>query len=431
MRKSISRSGKSQVPRRLKRLIEAHQCVADMESLETLLPMLLDLARNVTNAEAASYMRYDPKQDILEFACARDEVLGEEAAEILKKSVRLKMGEGIAGWVAQQRRSVIVKDARNDPRFSVQADKCTGFVTRNLLSVPLVYGKELLGVINVINSKEKPTFEQEDEEVLECFANLASTAIVRSRIFEARLRQQKLEVQLEAASQIQALFWPKLPEFGMGSHVWGVSVPAAFVGGDVYDIIPKNDGSWLVYVADVSDKGLAAALVMVALWTKLRDEGQTHEEVDELLEVVNNDMYDLLAKEGFFATIVVGRYWPESGKMELARGGHLPPVWVAGDGLIEVPHIEGMTLGVVPDARYEKKEIMLSPGESILLVTDGVTEAENEEGQLFGMSGLTEYLTRVKKPPYGKILLAEINEWRGNAQAADDLTMLEIWRDPP
>lgn len=422
--------GEINVAKRLKKLIEANQYLADIESLDALFPRLLDLAKNVTAAEASSLMLYDPKRKVLEFASVADEVIGEAGREILKISVKLKMGEGIAGWVAENRKSLIIKDAPRDPRFSKQADKQTGFITRNLLCVPLVYNEELLGVINVLNSKEKQCFDAEDLEILESFAHLAAIAIIRSRLLETRLKQQRLQIQMEAASKIQSLFWPKLPEMETGSNVWAVSLPAAFVGGDLYDLIPMTDGSWLVYVADVADKGLPAALIMVALWSRIRGEALLHDEVDKLLETVNNAMHDLMAEEGFFSTIIIGRYWPATGRMQLARGGHLPPLWISKDGLGKVPELKGPSLGIMPGAKYENKEITLSPGESILFLTDGVTEAENEEVMLFGNHRLLDYIQKTNGPPWGKGLLDSVNAWQGTAKASDDLTILEIWREP-
>jgi putative methionine-R-sulfoxide reductase with GAF domain len=354
------------IPRPLKRLIEAHQSLADMESLEALLPVLLDLARNVTNAEAASIMLYDEQREVLQFAAAKDEFLGEKASEVLKSAVELRIGEGIAGWVAQNKQPINIADAQKDHRFSGKADVKTGVITRNLLCAPLLYGDDIIGVINVLNSKEKPCFDGFDESLLECFADLAGTAITRSRFLELRLQQERMEVQLEAAAKIQSLFWPKLPDLGMGSHVWAVSMPAAFVGGDVYDVIRMDDESWLLYVADVSDKGLPAALIMAALSTKIRSEALLRHEVDKLLETVNKGIYELTVDEGFFATIVLGRYWPADGRMQFTQGGHLPPLWVVGGKLRDVPQIKGMSLGVTPDAEYQRKEIILSPGESIL-----------------------------------------------------------------
>jgi serine phosphatase RsbU (regulator of sigma subunit) len=417
------------IPRPLKRLIEAHQSLADMESLEALLPVLLDLARNVTNAEAASIMLYDEQREVLQFAAAKDEFLGEKASEVLKSAVELRIGEGIAGWVAQNKQPINIADAQKDHRFSGKADVKTGVITRNLLCAPLLYGDDIIGVINVLNSKDKPCFDGFDESLLECFADLAGTAITRSRFLELRLQQERMEVQLEAAAKIQSLFWPKLPDLGMGSHVWAVSMPAAFVGGDVYDVIRMDDESWLLYVADVSDKGLPAALIMAALSTKIRSEALLRHEVDKLLETVNKGIYELTVDEGFFATIVLGRYWPADGRMQFTQGGHLPPLWVVGGKLRDVPQIKGMSLGVTPDAEYQRKEIILSPGESILFLTDGVTEAENQRGELFSSDRVIGHIKSASGPPYGKGLLDAVNLWRGTAEASDDLTMLEVWRE--
>ncbi|UCD32024.1 MAG: SpoIIE family protein phosphatase [Desulfobacterales bacterium] len=420
----------TKVANRLKKLVEANQYIADIESLDALFPRLLELAKDVTAAEASSLMLYDPKRDVLVFAAVLDEIIGETSEETLKKTVELKMGEGIAGWVAENRQPLIIKDAQNDPRFFKKADQKTGFLTRTLLSVPLVYREELLGVINVLNSKEKPSFDEQDQELLESFAHLAAVAIIRSRLLEVRLGQQRFQVQLETASKIQSLFWPKPPEMGADSHVWATSVPAAFVGGDLYDLISLQDGSWLIYVADVADKGLPAALIMVALWSRIRSEALLHEDVDKLLETVNHAMHELMAAEGFFATIIIGRYWPATGKMQLVRGGHLPPLWIKQDGLKNSLELKGPSLGITPEADYQKTEIILSPGESILFLTDGVTESENEQKELFGQHRLVECIQKTNEPPWGKDILDAINAWKGTAKASDDLTMLEIWRGP-
>jgi len=242
-------------------------------------------------------------------------------------------------------------------------------------------------------------------------------------------QSSQLKIQLKTATKIQSLFWPEIPELEAGGHIWAVSVPATYVGGDLYDVIPMPDGSLLAYVADVSDKGVPAALIMAALSTKIRSEAQTQVEVDKLLESINNSLYDLISEEGFFATIVLVKYWPASGKMQLALGGHLQPLWIVSGGIGNLPQLNGISLGIMPNVLFEKREIMLSPGESVLLFTDGVIEAENEDKELFGNNRLVRYIKDNKGSPRGKGLLDEIRIWRGNANVNDDLTLLEIWRD--
>ena len=420
---------KNTIENRLTKLIEANHYLADNESLESLFPKLLKLAKSVTLAEASSLMLYNPKRNELEFASVADEIINETGKEQLKKTVTLKLGEGIAGWVAENRKAIIIEDAQQDARFSDKADKQTGFFTRTLLSVPLVYGEELLGVINVLNAKNKSSFDAEDQAILESFSHLAAVAIIRSRLLESRLKQARFQVELKTASKIQSLFWPKLPDIGGDSHIWAVSVPATLVGGDLYDITHLTDNSWLIYVADVSGKGLPAALIMVALWSKIRAETYLHNDIDRMLEVVNDAICDLMADEGFFATIILGRYWPATGKMQLVRGGHLPPIRLSSDGVKNVPELKGPALGVASKIEYKKEEIELLPGESILFFTDGITEAENDRSELFGHHNLIKSLQQTDGPPWGKKILNSVNSWRGSALINDDLTVLEIWRE--
>jgi serine phosphatase RsbU (regulator of sigma subunit) len=239
----------------------------------------------------------------------------------------------------------------------------------------------------------------------------------------------QLKVQLKTATKIQSLFWPKIPELKAKASIWAVSVPATYVGGDLYDVIPLPDDSLLAYVADVSGKGVPAALIMAALSTKIRSEALLQGDVNKLLQTVNSSMYSLTSEEGFFATIVLVRYWPSSGKMQLIRAGHLNPLWIVNGSIGSLPPLEGMSLGVTPHVNYEGKEILLSPGESILLFSDGIVEAENVNHELFGADRLVGHIKDTKGPPWGKSLLDAVNAWRGTAEINDDLTILEIWRD--
>ena len=239
----------------------------------------------------------------------------------------------------------------------------------------------------------------------------------------------QLKSQLKTATKIQSLFWPEIPELDAGGHIWAHSVPAGYVGGDLYDIIPLPDESLLIYVADVSDKGVPAALIMAALSTKIRSEARIQKEVDRLLVTVNKGLHRLISEEGFFATIVLVRYWPKSGKIQYALGGHPQPLLIVKNGIGKIPPLSGISLGITPDVQYEKKEVILSPGESFLLYSDGVLEAENEDQELFGLERLTACIEKSKGPPWAKMLTAEIRNWRGDAPANDDLTLLEIWRD--
>lgn len=414
---------------RLKKLIEANQNLAEIESLETLVPTLLDLARDVTSAESSSFLAFDPGRAVLRFAAVRDEHLDTTAAKTLLKSIEIPLGEGIAGCIAQNREPRIVADAQSFDCFYDKVDKFSGVITRSVLGVPVLYGDELLGVIEVLNPLQKTSFEPHDQEILVSFANLAAVAIIRARFLEERLKQETLKIQMETAAQLQSVFRPQPPPPKDGSHVWVYSKPARFVGGDLYDMIPMKDDSWLVYVADVSDKGLPAALIMAALWYRIRSEAYLHADVARLLEVLNESLYRLLSKESYFVTIAMGQYWPRTGRLSLANGGHPPVLKINTKGGIRPSETHGLSLGVTESQHYAMETITLAPGEAILFLTDGVTESADPAGTFFGDHGVRATIEHAGGPPWGEAVLKAVNQWQAGSDPTDDLTLLEIRRD--
>lgn len=170
-------------------------------------------------------------------------------------------------------------------------------------------------------------------------------------------------------------------------------------------------------------------MIMAALSTKIRGEAQQESDVEKLIERINNSTYQLMSEEGFFITIVLTRYWPGSGRMQILLGGHLPPLWIGERGIRKMPATSGISMGATPDAKYEKSEILLSPGESMLFYSDGVIEARNEHMELLGHGRLADFLKDLNGPPWGEGVLEFVRRWQGNTAISDDMTLLEIWRE--
>ena len=242
-------------------------------------------------------------------------------------------------------------------------------------------------------------------------------------------QSNQLKEQLRTATRIQSLFWPKIPDLAHNSHIWAVSVPAGYVGGDLYDVIPLQDGSVLTYVADVSGKGVPAALIMAVLSTRIRIEALLQDDLGQLLFAVNNSMYELTSEEGYFASIILVRFWPANGRVQMVRAGHPYPLWVASGTIQDLPPIKGISIGVTRGAEFEIKEIVLSLGDSLFLFSDGVSEAESDKHELFGIDRLVNHIEHQQGPPWSQGLLDAIADWRGTAEINDDLTILEIWRN--
>ena len=240
----------------------------------------------------------------------------------------------------------------------------------------------------------------------------------------------QLETQLKTAAKIQTLFWPQMPKLGSGAHIWATSRPAGYLGGDLFDVMTLPDESVLSYVADIAGKGVAAALLMAALATQIRIAAPQDGTLDRLLTTVNRTFYDLVAEEGFFATLVLVRFWPDQGRLHIASAGHPAPVRVV-DGIArKLPIPGGTALGATPDGHYAVTEHHLSPGESLLVFSDGVVEAENARKARFGYPKVLNRIREAQGPPWGQGLLRAVGRWRGASPINDDITILEIWCEP-
>jgi len=413
---------------RLQRLIEANQALASVESLDTLLPKLLRFAQEVTDAEASSILMYKPETQTLEFTLAYNEQAG-TAESIINRNIELRLGEGIAGTVAKNRTSIIVADARKDSRFYRHVDKMSGFETRSILCAPVMHQEELLGVVQVLNAKEKEFFDEQDLLILESFSHLAAVALIRSRLMEDKLRQERMQAQLDAAARIQSNFLPRIPDIGNGHEIFAVTQPAIFIGGDFYDLIPLGDGSLLACVADVSGKGLPAALIGATLWTTMRTLSSMHESPAMLLQALNTEVLDVLAYE-MFATMICCRYWPENRTGRIALAGHLPPLHVTSGAIESIDSLSGLPLGIDPGATYSESGFTLEQGESLLLYTDGITEARDQSGEFYGKGRLESLLQVCERGPWGPEILKDIEAWQRGADANDDLTIVEIYLHP-
>ncbi|MBG0777331.1 MAG: SpoIIE family protein phosphatase [Desulfovibrionaceae bacterium] len=419
---------------RLKKLIQASQVLARVESLETLLPQLLTLAQDVTYTEGSSILLYDPAADRLRFTLARNECAG-LAENLLGQNIELRLGEGIAGHVAQTREPVIVNDVSRDARFSRGTDAKTGFVTRNLMCAPIVHQDELLGVAQVLNAKERDAFDPPDLELLESFAGLAAVALIRSRLLDLRLAQERIQAQLDAAARIQASFWPAMPDLAPHAEVWARTEPAVMVGGDFYDCIPLADGSVVVAVGDVSGKGLPAALVGAALWARLRTLATTVDAPGEFLAELNRQMGAVLSG-GMFATMLLGRVWPATGRVLLACAGHNAPLLCRRDACLELAVPGGLPVGLEEGTAYPSTELRLEPGDHLLFYTDGITEARAPSREFFGEERLFAILSEPArsregasgsdKSLRGPRLVQTVKDWRAGASANDDVSVLEV-----
>jgi serine phosphatase RsbU (regulator of sigma subunit)/anti-sigma regulatory factor (Ser/Thr protein kinase) len=302
------------------------------------------------------------------------------------------------------------------------------------LAVPLVSQGELIGVLNLGPRRSEQEYSSDDRKLLDNLAAQAAPALrvgqlVRQQQAEARTRQ-RFEQELEVARLIQQNFLPKqLPEMS-GWQVAACYQPAREVGGDFYDVIPLADGQVGFVIGDVTDKGVPAALVMAATRSVLRASAQRLVEPGAVLERVNEHLCpDMPAK--MFVTCLYGVLDPATGHFRFANAGHDLPYVKTALGSVEL-RARGMPLGLMTGMKYEERETLLAPGDSLLLHSDGIVEAHDPQGQMFGFPRLKEAVARY---PGGAelidLVLADLHVHTGpDAEQEDDITMVVLQREP-
>jgi serine phosphatase RsbU (regulator of sigma subunit)/anti-sigma regulatory factor (Ser/Thr protein kinase) len=296
--------------------------------------------------------------------------------------------------------------------------------------IPLVSQGELVGLLNLGPRLSEQDYSTDDRTLLNDLATQAAPALrVAQLVREKRaqdLERERIEQELHVARLIQQTLLPKeLPQLP-GWQISSYYQPARAVGGDFYDFLYFDDGRLGLVIGDVTDKGVPAALVMATTRSILRSTAHTAVSPGKVLQQTN----DLLHQDippNMFVTCLYAILDPASGRLEYANAGHDLPYRRHADQVFEL-RATGMPLGLMPGMDYEEKEIMLTPGESILFYSDGLVEAHNTRRQMFGFPHLMKLLAEVPdNTPVIDFLLAELASFTGpDWEQEDDVTLVTL-----
>jgi len=260
--------------------------------------------------------------------------------------------------------------------------------------IPLINQGELIGLMSLGPRLSEQEYSTDDQKMLATLATQASPALriaqlVKRRRDEERQRE-RLEQELHVARIVQETLLPKkvpdLPNWHISAH-WQ---PARAVSGDFYDFIPFPDGKLGLVIADVTDKGIPAALVMATTRNTLRTTAERLVSPGQVLAETNN----LLCPDmpmSMFVTCLYALLDPVNGHIIYANAGHPPPYQRGQNQLVEL-RARGMPLGLMPDMVYEEKEADIQPGDSVIMYSDGLLEAHNPEGEMFGLPRIRKML---------------------------------------
>lgn len=405
-----------------KGLVEVSALINGITESAELMPAILDVARRVMNADAASLFLVNLNGDLdLAVASQRDGSSGPPPQRLI-----VPRGKGISGWVLEHGQSLLVPDAYADPRFYREADKQTGYRTRSIITAPLLRNGREIGVLQVLNPTDRESFDSADLGAFEAYANLAATAIDKLRTIDRRREQQRIEQELSIARDIQSSFLPRtLPERDGFSFAASYR-PARQVGGDFYDVVEIEPGHFFFVIGDVSGKGMPAALLMAQAVSTLRLILRPQLSPATALSRWNEMIYGSTIR-GMFITALLGKIDAAARTVEFASAGHSGPMLVRADGSVEEIAVPGSPpLGIMPSRNAQAHQHQLNPGDWLVSYTDGLSESFDAERRSLDSAGIQRLLRRSFSTSQEIVdaLVCGEETHRGEVDPHDDLTTL-------
>ncbi len=330
--------------------------------------------------------------------------------------LHLKIGKGLVGWVIDKGKPLNIRDVRREPRyFEIKKD------TRSELVVPIKVGKRIIGAINVEDTKVG-SYTEREEKLLEAFASIAGVVIERARLYRSLLEHRLTLKELEVARKIQAHFLPKKNPRFKGFRIYGRTYPARRVGGDYYNFFRKGRDSLIFILADVSGKGIPAALLTSFLHSAMVI-FKGEEKPESIARKLNYLVYTQ-TEANQFVTGVLGKL-ERDGTVNYVNFGHNYPILVK-EGKAEVIQGSDLVMGIKPEVDYQPRKIFLPPGSALYLYTDGAVEERCGEEE-FGEENLKRIIQENWDDPPRMVrsLIGEMNS-RCGRERDDDITILGI-----
>ena len=334
--------------------------------------------------------------------------------------------------VASKGKSALVLDAAVDERFSGSESLMMSGV-RGVLAAPLSDADGTMGMIALVSRVSVRPFTPQDLSMLESLAAAAALRVRNVALAEQAAARQVLERELALAHDMQMSMLPRRPPARPEVEVAATLKPARSVGGDLYDFIIEGDRLWFI-VGDVAGKGVGAALYMAVAKTLFRATIDGERDLGDVVARMNRRLADD-NDQLIFVTALVGHLSLTTGEVSLADAGHNPAVRIDRAGRLSSPEVPKCpALGVVEDAEYTSGRLTLSPGETLLLYTDGATDARAPNGELYGDDRLLSSIqAQAGQRPDDLIkgVLAAIDAFAAGGPPEDDVTLLAVtYRGP-
>jgi len=385
-------------------------------NLDQLLQRIADLVSRLIDYQMFSILLLD----------ATGQKLQHRFAVRFHENIQLKhdipLGRGVVGYAAQQKQAVLVPDVSRDPRYIPLNPE-----TRSELVVPLIYKNKVIGVLDLEHTR-RGFFNEDHKRTITTLAAQIAIAIENAQLYEEIASQeQRLERDLALARELQFRLLPQAPPKLANLEVAAKFLPARAIGGDLYDFLDYSLSRLGIVIGDVSGKGAPAAIYAALVGGILRSHAPIEPGPAEMLSAVNNSLGERRIEAQFVSIIYA--VWDEARRtLQVANSGLPRPIYCH-DGKVEIIEATGLPLGLFDDAEYDEFTFRAKPGDMFVFFSDGILDARNTEGELFGRQRVEQIVARCAGRPADYVvdcLFKAVEEHAAGVEAFDDQTVVAI-----
>jgi len=406
---------------RLNLLNEVHRALGRSVELQELLDLILDRVFDHLEPEEGAVILADG--DGYRQAAFRS--TSDKRSSFVSKSLLRE--------VVQGRQAALVVDARSDERFN-QAQSLVMSGVRSILAAPLLDGDDALGMIVLSSTRGVVAFDEDAMGLLVSLASVAAMRISNIRLAEEAAERRRLEQEIALGRRIQLALIPDHLPTVEGWELYARNLPSRGVSGDIFNIFRRNGSHRLVlFIADVSGKGIAASLLTASLEALSAGPLDAGMELDQSCRQISRLLYDRTPPEKY-ATAFFAEVDTSSGHMAYVNAGHNPGLVLHLAGTADWLEASGVPLGLLRDADYEVGHVDLAPRDVVMLYTDGLTEAAARDGDYYGEERLRTIALQKRLEPLqdlAKALAADIDRFVAGEPYEDDRTLVLLRRQRP
>lgn len=332
----------------------------------------------------------------------------------------------LTGWMIMNKAPLLINDFQSDKRFSTVKD--VDFPIKSLLSVPMLLKGKMIGLVTVFNKKNESGFTINDQRLLGIIAAQSAHVVENARLYQNEQALIKLQEEMRLAYDIQVNLLPKEQPDVEGYQIAGRSIPAKDVGGDYFDFIRMDDDRLSFCLADITGKGMPAALLMANLQATLRGQildGKTCKDCVSF----SNDLLYYNTPPNKFATLFSGMLDRKKDEITYCNAGHNNPILISENDSIARPDVGGLIVGITPSVPYDEATIKLNTNDILVIFSDGITEAMNKEEEEFDEPRLIDMIKKNKNMSSEELIeliFTEVNEFSKGQPQSDDMTIVII-----